>query len=240
MVPIFCMACLVQPPQMPSGLSSEKWSVRAEAELQSKNWQALNSTSLIFTKEHSSNGRAWGYLAISLLGLDRPAEAELALETGIKAEPTFLGNWYNLGLVRCQLNRPPDSIKACLDELVRLSPESALQFSKDKRISEAISIPSEILVDMGKLDFDKYPSKKLNQYPPYPPEAKIRRVQGTVWVDLIVDASGRTISVGSTDGPSLLIQPALLCAIQTRFPPLIREGLPRAYKLTYGIPFRLR
>lgn len=194
----------------------------------------------MFTKEYPGNGKAWGFLAISLLGLDRAGEAELALETGIKAESSFLGNWYNLGLVRCQLKRPTESIKACLDELARQSPESALQFSRDNRIVDAISIPTEALVDMGKLDFDKYPSKKLNKYPPYPTEAKIRRIQGTVWVDLVVDSTGRTISVGSANGPQLLIQPALLCAIQTRFPPLVREGVPRAYKLTYGIPFRLR
>ncbi|MBI1751221.1 MAG: hypothetical protein HY014_08395 [Acidobacteria bacterium] len=107
MLPLLSTAYLMQTQQLPSGLSKKEWSSRAEIEMQAEDWQALNLTSQRFTKDFPLSGKAWGYLAISLLALNRPFEAELALETGTKAKPSFPGNWYNLGLVHSQLHRPP-------------------------------------------------------------------------------------------------------------------------------------
>lgn len=230
----------MQSPQAPGGLTAKQWSSRAEAEIRAKNWEGLNATSNKFVKEHPSAGVAREYLSISLIRLGRFAEAEQALEQGVKAEGASLTNWYNLGLIRCQLERPQESIKECLDVLARQSPELAIKFSSEHLVVRAISIPSDDLIELGKLDMERLPSKKLDHYPPYPTGAKIRGIQGTVWVDLVVDSSGRTISIGPANGPKELIPPALLCAIQTRFPPLVRDGKPRAFKVTYGFPFRLR
>ena len=240
MIQLLLVACMVQSPQPPAGLTAEQWSSRAEQEIKSKNWLGLNAISNQFAKEYPAAGIAWEYLSVSLIRLNRYPEAEEALEQGVKADPVSLSNWYNLGLVRSQLERPQESIKECLDALVRQSPEVAIKFSNDQLISHAISIPSDEIIDLGKLDREKLPSKKLDHYPPYPTGAKIRGIQGTVWVDLVVDSSGRTISIGPANGPKELIPPALLCAIQTRFPPVVREGKPRAFKVTYGFPFRLR
>jgi len=240
MIPLSFVTCLLQTPQSPVGLSSEQWTSKAEQEKKAKHWQELNVTGNQFVREFPSNGSAWGYLSISLIRLNRYLEAEKALEQGIKADPAALSNWYNLGLVRCQLERPRESIKECLDSLARQSPEIALRFSCEQQVVLAISIPIEEVIELGKMEMEKLPSKKLTHYPPYPTGAKIRGIQGTVWVDLLVDHSGRTISVGQAHGPKELIPPALFCAIQTRFSPVVREGAPRAFKVTYGIPFRLR
>jgi tetratricopeptide (TPR) repeat protein len=240
MIQLLLLACVAQPSQPPARLAPEVWLSRAEQEIKSKNWQGLNVVSNQFVTEYPSAGMAWDYLSLSLIRLDRYPEAEKALEQGVKAIPVSLSSWYNLGLVRCHLERPQERIKECLDVLARQSPELAVKFSNEQSISRAISIPPDELIDLGKLDWEKLPSKKLDHYPPYPTEAKLRGIQGTVWVDLVADSSGRTISLGPANGPAALIPPALLCAIQTRFPPVIREGKPRAFKVTYGIPFRLR
>jgi TonB family protein len=240
MIHILLIACMAQSPQPPVGLTSKQWISRAEQETKAKNWQELYTLSNQFAKEYPSDGIAWEYLSVSLIRLNKYPEAEIALEQGIRADPGSLSNWFNLGLVRCQLERPQETIKMCLDALARQSPEIAIKFSNEQSIKLAISIPPDDLLELGKLDFEKLPHKKIEYQVSYPSGARIRRIQGTVWVELLVDSSGRTISIGQAYGPKELIHSALLCAIQTRFQPVVREGKPRAFKVTYGIPFRLR
>jgi len=68
--------------------------------------------------------------------------------------------------------------------------------------------------------------------PVYPSEAQVRRIDGTVFVSVVVDESGRVLSAGSNTPIPFLIEAAVEAAYQAWFSPTICNGQP---VLTRGI-----
>lgn len=224
----------------PSGLSVKEWVKLAETNFNQQNWTVLEAVSTRFSIEHPKEGKAFGYLGISLIKMNRITEAEGALGKGTVVDPSFIGNWYNLALIRAEMNRSRDLITNCLDHLAAESPENALALISNELIQKILSPSTPETLDLGKVAFKDHPKPEWKKVPPYPAAAKSGRIQGSVWVEILVDNTGRVVQVNNPTGPKELVSVAPYCAVQFRFPPLIRDGSPKAYKMLYEIPFKLR
>lgn len=75
--------------------------------------------------------------------------------------------------------------------------------------------------------------------PPYPPEAKKQRIQGTVVVDLVVDDLGIPVRAHAVKGPQALRNTAVAYALGWRFEPGLRDGKPATTRFRLTMPFRL-
>lgn len=62
--------------------------------------------------------------------------------------------------------------------------------------------------------------------PPYPPMAKIARVQGRVAVQVLIDERGSVVSAKAMDGPPLLVPESTKAALQAKFSPTLINGQP--------------
>ncbi|HEX4184118.1 MAG TPA: TonB family protein [Caulobacteraceae bacterium] len=82
---------------------------------------------------------------------------------------------------------------------------------------------------------------RIAQFRRYPPEAQRDRLQGTVWVRLLLDRTGRVVSVSvdQSSGQSSL-DAAALAAVRRADPlPAIPSGLPNRLDLTLAVDFSL-
>jgi len=62
--------------------------------------------------------------------------------------------------------------------------------------------------------------------PVYPEAAKAARVEGAVTVQILVDETGRVVSVQAALGHPLLRQTAIQAALRARFTPTLLTGQP--------------
>ena len=85
------------------------------------------------------------------------------------------------------------------------------------------------------------PSYRRNTPPPYPLEAYLRRVQGTVWLVAEVDAQGRPRAIRVTQSSgSLLLDDAALQAVRGwEFVPAYRGSRPIASRCRIPVQFRI-
>jgi protein TonB len=65
---------------------------------------------------------------------------------------------------------------------------------------------------------------KLLPRPPYPPMAKIAKVQGKVSVQVLIDETGNVVSANVVSGPALLVVEAKRAALQAKFSPTLLNG----------------
>lgn len=89
-------------------------------------------------------------------------------------------------------------------------------------------------------DFSQIKVKQQPPAPPYPTEAKLSRVQGTVVVELTVSPEGTPIYVEALEGPGPLFLTALSYALDWRFQPALINGVPQYARFKLTMPFRLR
>lgn len=89
-------------------------------------------------------------------------------------------------------------------------------------------------------DFSRIKVKHQPPAPAYPAEAKTHGIQGTVEVEIIVDAQGVPVGVKALSGPEELRPTAVAYAEDWRFEPFKVKGkaIKARFKLT--MPFRLR
>ena len=76
--------------------------------------------------------------------------------------------------------------------------------------------------------------------PAYPPDAKKKRIQGTVVVELVVDENGIPARAHAVKGPQALRGTAVAYALGWRFEPVLRDGKPTPVRFQLTMPFRLR
>ncbi|HEX9009595.1 MAG TPA: M56 family metallopeptidase [Holophagaceae bacterium] len=76
--------------------------------------------------------------------------------------------------------------------------------------------------------------------PAYPPDAKEKRIQGTVIVELVIDENGIPIRARATKGPQALRGTAVAYALGWRFEPVLVDGKPVPARFHLTMPFRLR
>ncbi|HLO65617.1 MAG TPA: energy transducer TonB [Holophaga sp.] len=76
--------------------------------------------------------------------------------------------------------------------------------------------------------------------PPYPPLAKIARIQGTVVVELLVGTDGIPVSARAIEGPVQLRATAEGYAMAWKFAPFLKDGAPQNFRFKLAMPFKLR
>lgn len=76
--------------------------------------------------------------------------------------------------------------------------------------------------------------------PAYPPDAKKKRIQGTVVVELVIDENGIPVRARATKGPQPLRETAVTYALGWRFEPVLAGGKPVPARFKLTMPFRLR
>ena len=75
--------------------------------------------------------------------------------------------------------------------------------------------------------------------PVYPPIAKAARVQGTVKISAVIDASGKVTSEKVLSGPAMLQQSALDAVRKWTFTPFLLDGAPVVVSTEFAIPFQI-
>ncbi len=65
--------------------------------------------------------------------------------------------------------------------------------------------------------------------PSYPAEAKRNRVQGSVWIKVLVGIDGRVQNLRVTSGPQELRQVSAEAVAQWTYQPLIKDGQPTPF-----------
>ena len=83
------------------------------------------------------------------------------------------------------------------------------------------------------------PRKTLNVLPKYPTNAQLARIEGTVVLDAVIDATGRVTDVRVIRSIRLLDQAAIDAVRAWRFTPTLLNGNPVPILLTVTVQFRL-
>lgn len=100
--------------------------------------------------------------------------------------------------------------------------------------------PGSTVSDPVEVHFNKIRIKHQPDAPPYPPEAKAQRIQGTVVVVLVIDVEGKVTEAKAISGPPELHACAVGYARDWEFEPAQVKGKPVAAKFKLSMPFRLK
>ena len=73
----------------------------------------------------------------------------------------------------------------------------------------------------------------------YPAQAKAQRIQGTVRLEIAVDATGHVFGVKATDGPEALRQAAIEAYSHATYRPLLTNGVPGPAIITTSVNFSI-
>jgi TonB family protein len=85
-------------------------------------------------------------------------------------------------------------------------------------------------------DFDQGPRPLRRANPSYPHEAFIKKIEGTVTVEILIDASGRVVQARVLNSIPALDRAAVDCAYQWVFVPAMRRG--QAVPVVAHLPIR--
>ncbi|HXC16397.1 MAG TPA: energy transducer TonB, partial [Holophagaceae bacterium] len=103
-------------------------------------------------------------------------------------------------------------------------------------------VPGGVVGGTGKVltfDFSQVKVRLMPTQPPYPPMAKMARIQGTVVVEVSVGPDGVPTAAHAVEGPPLLRQYAETWAMHWRFEPLMQNGQPQYGRFKINMNFRL-
>ncbi|HET6329152.1 MAG TPA: energy transducer TonB [Holophagaceae bacterium] len=133
------------------------------------------------------------------------------------------------------------------DELVRRGREllAEAKVVSGKPIPHSISHPQqepkqETPPQPHRFDFSQARIRYQPQQPPYPSDAKKKRIQGKVVVDVVVGPDGLPVSVAAVDGPGPLLPYACGWALRWRFDPLTVNGHPEYGRFKISMYFHLQ
>lgn len=124
-----------------------------------------------------------------------------------------------------------------LHEVCAYAPELSGQSGDPKVVSPGVRNPEADAQDL--LSVDVQPVVKKKAEPKYPPEALANRVEGTVWIKLLVDTTGRVTETDVISTENAVFNAAALdAAAQWVFSPAMKDNKPVAIWIT--IPFRFK
>jgi periplasmic protein TonB len=89
------------------------------------------------------------------------------------------------------------------------------------------------------LDYDQPPRPIKMPRPVYPQEAFVKKIEGTVLVEILIDASGNVIRASIVQSIPALDQAALQSVYQWRFSPAMKKGRPVATIAQAPVSFRI-
>lgn len=106
----------------------------------------------------------------------------------------------------------------------------------------ACSSPTTVAPVAGpvEMDFSKIRVKHQPDAPPYPPEAKSQRIQGTVVVAITTGVDGKVLMAKALSGPVELQECAVDYAKAWEFEPVHVKGQPVSARFKLTMPFRLK
>jgi len=99
---------------------------------------------------------------------------------------------------------------------------------------------SKMAIPTADVDFTSVWVRKQPAAPPYPPVARIARIQGTVVVQITIGPDGVPMVVRALEGPIQLRSTAEDYAWQWRFGPCLINGVAQTARFTLNMPFKLR
>ena len=89
------------------------------------------------------------------------------------------------------------------------------------------------------LDYDQPPRMIKNARPQYPQEAFIKKIEGIVELEILIDATGRVVHARVIKSIPLLDQAAIQCVYLWQFSPAIKKGRPVATRANAPVTFRI-
>lgn len=145
----------------------------------------------------------------------------------------------------------PVADEEVIDEDVVLATREELAEIVAPDIAAAGDEGRDIVVDIEEDDYlpapdefvpvEIYPEMISHHKPDYPRFAKNAGIEGTVWVQALVDKEGNVIKaqVGKSSGTPALDDAAVEAAYENKFKPGIQNGRPVACWVTYKVEFSL-
>lgn len=89
------------------------------------------------------------------------------------------------------------------------------------------------------LDYDQPPRPLKMTRPQYPQEAFVKKIEGTVVVEIVIDISGRVVSARVVQSVPQLDAAALQTVYQWIFQPAVKRGRPVATRAQAPVTFRI-
>jgi protein TonB len=89
------------------------------------------------------------------------------------------------------------------------------------------------------MDYDRAPRPIRITRPQYPQEAFVKKIEGTVVVEILIDTEGRVVQARVIQSIPLLDQAAIDCVYQWRFQPAIKDGRPVPTVANAPVGFRI-
>jgi protein TonB len=89
------------------------------------------------------------------------------------------------------------------------------------------------------LDYDQAPRPVRMPKPQYPQEAFVKKVEGTVVVEIVIDITGRVVFAKVVQSIPQLDAAAVQCVYQWVFQPAVKHGRPVATRATAPVTFRI-
>jgi protein TonB len=89
------------------------------------------------------------------------------------------------------------------------------------------------------LDYDQPPRPIKITRPQYPQEAFIKKIEGIVELEIVIDATGRVIHARVIKSIPLLDQAAIQTVYQWQFAPAVKKGRPVATRAHAPVTFRI-
>jgi protein TonB len=89
------------------------------------------------------------------------------------------------------------------------------------------------------LDYDQAPRPIRMPKPQYPQDAFVKKVEGTVIVEIVIDITGRVVFAKVVQSIPQLDAAAVQCVYQWVFQPAVKHGRPVATRATAPVTFRI-
>lgn len=222
-------------PQVPTQAPASSLPLEEAARqlMTSQDWKGLEARSRKALESDPKNVDAWAFLGAALASQNRRPEALKALDAGERLDPKHLRILALLGLTRA-LEGDRAGTLAVLPRLSAQSLEANAALIRAPEVSAFLNQGEVKVVDFSTVRIE------LQPYPPrYPIEAKAKRVQGTVIIEVTVDRTGIPVASRAVDGPPELRDTAEVYALAWRFMPWTDPAIQR-YRFKLTMPFRLR
>ena len=89
------------------------------------------------------------------------------------------------------------------------------------------------------MDYDEGPKIITMARPVYPQEAFVKKIEGQVTLEILIDSTGRVVRARVKQSIPVLNQAAIDCVMKWQFKPAIKHGRPVATMANAPVTFRI-
>lgn len=226
------LACLA----LPCALVAQEAPANQATELsKARDWPGLEAWAHSQIKGNPNESKNHLFLGKALGEQGRLPEAILAFRRAAELDPTKVEAWFNLCLAGAK-----NSDRAVATE--GLDAVAVRNFRATRNLVEMGEVKAVLGSELpaAQEDFSRIKIKHQPPAPPYPAEAKAKKIQGTVIVEITQDRDGRVIKVRSLQGPEVLQETAANYATCWRFAPIPADRKDDRLCFRITMPFRVR